>query len=120
MEAGAHPPGARARQRLRCADYLDAEHLLELLPDAKPVLHLHPAYDQFPDAHGALDREHDLELLFFGFVRPYKGLDLLIEALPLLPADLDVRLTVAGEFGTAPTRPSSASPSWGSPTRSSS
>jgi glycosyltransferase involved in cell wall biosynthesis len=82
--------------------HLDAEHLLELLPDAKPVLHLHPAYDQFPPARGTLAPEHDLELLFFGFVRPYKGLDLLIEALPLLPADLDVRLTVAGEFWHGP------------------
>jgi glycosyltransferase involved in cell wall biosynthesis len=81
---------------------LDGEHLLELIPGAKPVLHLHPAYDQFPEATGALRPEHVLELLFFGFVRPYKGLDLLIEALALLPADLDVRLTVAGEFWHGP------------------
>lgn len=42
------------------------------------------------------------ELLFFGLVRPYKGLDLLIDALPAAP---DVRLVVAGEFwgGTAET-----------------
>jgi glycosyltransferase involved in cell wall biosynthesis len=35
-------------------------------------------------------------LLFLGFVRPYKGLELLISALALLPAEF--RLTVAGEF----------------------
>lgn len=81
---------------------LDAEHLLDLLPDAKPVMHLHPAYDQFPAATGLLAPEHALELLFFGFVRPYKGLDLLIEAMALLPKDLDVRLTVAGEFWHGP------------------
>lgn len=81
---------------------LDAEHLEELVPGAAPVLHLHPAYDQFPQARGALPREHALELLFFGFVRPYKGLDLLIEAIALLPADLDARLTVAGEFWHGP------------------
>ena len=34
-------------------------------------------------------------LLFFGIVRPYKGLDLLLRALPEVP---DVSLTVAGEF----------------------
>ncbi len=42
-------------------------------------------------------------LLFFGFVRPYKGLDVLLEAMALAPPD--VRLRVAGEFwgGTAAT-----------------
>ncbi len=42
-------------------------------------------------------------LLFFGLVRPYKGLDVLLAALARGPAD--VRLTVAGEFwgGTADT-----------------
>lgn len=41
------------------------------------------------------------QLLFFGFVRPYKGLDILLRALAAVP---DVRLTVAGEFwgGSAP------------------
>ncbi|MEW9527115.1 glycosyltransferase family 4 protein [Microbispora sp. NPDC049125] len=34
-------------------------------------------------------------LLFFGIVRPYKGLDLLLRALAQVP---DVKLTVAGEF----------------------
>jgi glycosyltransferase involved in cell wall biosynthesis len=81
---------------------LDREHLLELLPGSKPVLHLQPAFDHFPQATGSLPQEHDLELLFFGFVRPYKGLDVLIEAMALLPADLDVRLTVAGEFWHGP------------------
>lgn len=76
---------------------VEAEHLRELVPGSEPVLHLHPVYDQFPAATGALAPEHDLELLFFGFVRPYKGLDVLIEAMALLPDDLDVRLTVAGE-----------------------
>ena len=37
-------------------------------------------------------------LLFFGFVRPYKGLDTLLKALHLLRDRDDVRLTVAGEF----------------------
>ena len=42
-------------------------------------------------------------LLFFGFVRPYKGLDILLEALPLVLAQQPVYLLVAGEFwqGTA-------------------
>ncbi len=35
------------------------------------------------------------QLLFFGFVRPYKGVDVLLQALASLP---EVRLTIAGEF----------------------
>ena len=38
-----------------------------------------------------------LNLLFFGFVRPYKGLDLLLRALCLV-RDIDVQLNVVGEF----------------------
>jgi len=36
---------------------------------------------------GALPREAALELLFFGLVRPYKGLDLALDAELLLFAD---------------------------------
>lgn len=77
---------------------IDEKNLRELLPGARPVKHPHPAYDQFPAAKGALPREHALELLFFGFVRHYKGLDVLLRALALLGPDVDARLTVAGEF----------------------
>ena len=50
------------------------------------------------DAAGA-----SVHLLFFGIVRPYKGLDVLLRALASAPAH--VTLTVAGEFwgGTEPT-----------------
>ncbi|MBI2883510.1 MAG: glycosyltransferase [Candidatus Methylomirabilis oxyfera] len=37
-------------------------------------------------------------LLFFGYIRKYKGLDLLLRALALVPVDLGVTLLVAGEF----------------------
>lgn len=37
-------------------------------------------------------------LLFFGYVRPYKGLDLLLQALPVVLEQLEVRLLVVGEF----------------------
>lgn len=40
-----------------------------------------------------------LRVLFFGYVRPYKGLDVLIDAMERLRSlERDVRLTVAGEF----------------------
>jgi glycosyltransferase involved in cell wall biosynthesis len=38
-----------------------------------------------------------LELLFFGIIRPYKGLDVLLEAMALLKRT-DVHLAVVGEF----------------------
>lgn len=46
-----------------------------------------------------LPRRAPLELLVLGFVRPYKGLDVLLEALRRLP-DVDLALTVAGEWWT--------------------
>ncbi len=82
----------------------------------KPVARApHPVYDNF----GApATREEAIQslglsanatwLLFFGFIRPYKGLDLAIEALasPLLRQREDLRLLVAGESytDTAPWR----------------
>ncbi len=36
--------------------------------------------------------------LFFGFIRKYKGLDLLIDALDFIPKDKNITLVIAGEF----------------------
>jgi len=74
----------------------DAANLRSLVTDAVVSVHPHPIYDQFPEPTGNLSRRGDLELLFYGFVRPYKGLDLLIEAMAKTPEH--VYLTVAGEF----------------------
>jgi glycosyltransferase involved in cell wall biosynthesis len=41
-------------------------------------------------------REH--VLLFFGYVRKYKGLDVLLDAIALLRGRLDLALLVVGEF----------------------
>jgi glycosyltransferase involved in cell wall biosynthesis len=57
----------------------------------------HPPFTDFPVAIGNLQQEFALELLMFGLVRPYKGLDLAIEALSQSNRK-DIRLTVAGEF----------------------
>jgi glycosyltransferase involved in cell wall biosynthesis len=56
-----------------------------------------------PAAGGTGDRSVHRRLMFFGLVRPYKGLDLLLRALAAGPAG--VALRVAGEFwgGTAST-----------------
>lgn len=56
-----------------------------------------PAYDDHARPAAAPGpRRGRLELLFFGFLRPYKGLDVLLDALELLD-DPQVHLTVAGE-----------------------
>ena len=73
-------------------------NLLRYFPGAKVNVHPHPVYDQFPVARGILPRRGKLELLFFGFVRPYKGLDDLLEAMALLDKTTDAHLTIAGEF----------------------
>ena len=48
-----------------------------------------------------ISSEHDI-LLFFGFVRPYKGLEYLIQALPLVVKERPVHLLVVGEFWASP------------------
>jgi glycosyltransferase involved in cell wall biosynthesis len=53
-----------------------------------------------PDPTPAPAPGHRLRLLFFGIVRPYKGLDVLLRALARAPEHLT--LTVAGEFWGGP------------------
>jgi glycosyltransferase involved in cell wall biosynthesis len=78
------------------------DDLLEYKPDAKFKLVQHPLYDQFPKR---IDRETACDklnidpsrkvILFFGFIRKYKGLDVLLEAMETLPDDYV--LLIAGE-----------------------
>lgn len=76
------------------------------LPGRDPVRLYHPVYDQpVPDKPVSdLRRKHgfagtDRVLLFFGFIREYKGLDVLIEALNLLDLQaLRIRPLIVGEF----------------------
>ena len=69
----------------------------------------HPTYNAFrfeglskEQARDRLDIEYDKKvLLFFGYVREYKGLKYLLQALPRIVRNLDgqVQLWVVGEFG---------------------
>ncbi|MDR0547322.1 MAG: glycosyltransferase [Dysgonamonadaceae bacterium] len=76
--------------------------LLALKPDARYCLAEHPVYNQFgkkllPEkakSRYGLDTQKKT-LLFFGLIRDYKGLDLLIDAMALL--DDSYQLLVAGE-----------------------
>lgn len=74
-----------------------AAELSQHFPDTRVDVFPHPVFDDFPLPLGTLPREAALELLFFGLVRPYKGLDLALEAVAKSGRS-DVRLTVAGEF----------------------
>jgi len=73
----------------------------------KPALYRpHPLYDNFGPAKPRADALAALELapqfryvLFFGFIRAYKGLDILLEAMAdARVAALPVKLLIAGEF----------------------
>jgi len=83
---------------------------LQDFPLRKPVkktgYHAHPLYDNFGRSVSKSEAceslgldENKRYILFFGFIRNYKGLDLILEAMALLPEALDdVNLLVAGEY----------------------
>jgi glycosyltransferase involved in cell wall biosynthesis len=73
----------------------------------KPVqLIQHPLYDNFGDKVAKEDARkhlgievHDKIILFFGFIRQYKGLDLLLKAMAEKELQQqDIKLLIAGEF----------------------
>lgn len=76
--------------------------LLSIRPEAKYIRVNHPVYNHFGEKMDADQAKAKLNLdpskktlLFFGIIRDYKGLDLLIEALALL--DDSYQLVIAGE-----------------------
>ena len=78
------------------------DDLLTLRPDARYALLPHPLYAHFgeklprEEAAARLGIDPSLKtLLFFGLIRDYKGLDILLEAFRNLPEDY--QLVVAGE-----------------------
>ena len=79
------------------------DDLLSIRPDARYVLTPHPLYDIFggrvekEKAKAALGLSGPV-LLFFGFVREYKGLKVLLDAMPKVLKEMDATLLVAGEF----------------------
>jgi glycosyltransferase involved in cell wall biosynthesis len=88
----------RQADRFMVQSRQDEKNLASLLPAAHIRRHSHPLYHQFPEPARQLPHRAPIELLFFGFVRPYKGLDLLIDALHLARLPADFFLTIAGEF----------------------
>lgn len=81
------------------------ETLSRMLPEDDVHLTVLPTYDIFNDGCPRDRSEaqarlgvHGRTILFFGFVRLYKGLEYLLQALPEVLKRIDVQLLVAGEF----------------------
>ena len=73
----------------------------------KPAIFIpHPLYDNFGDKISMAEArqklgiaKEDKVILFFGFIRKYKGLDILLEAMRILKdRGQDIKLMIAGEF----------------------
>jgi glycosyltransferase involved in cell wall biosynthesis len=78
--------------------------LKTLLPDAEARKTALPLYDAFPSeviesalAKKSLGLDGPV-MLFFGFVRQYKGLEYLIRAMPQVLRSVQVKLLIVGEF----------------------
>ncbi len=79
------------------------QDLLNIMPDARHICTPHPLYSHFGEKMQREEAEKAIgikngntkNILFFGLIREYKGLDLLIEAFGKL--DKSYRLIVAGE-----------------------
>jgi len=74
----------------------------KIVPEKRVYRFPHPLYDHFPKRIEKLTArskygipQNKTVLLFFGFIRKYKGLDLLLEALSVLPEEY--HLLIAGE-----------------------
>ncbi len=82
----------------------DRENLLKMRRGARVEINPLPIFDLFPRgrytrsaARSALGVDGPV-VLFFGLVRPYKGLSVLLDALARTAGKLDAKLLVVGEF----------------------
>ncbi|MBQ5849518.1 MAG: glycosyltransferase [Lachnospiraceae bacterium] len=85
----------------------EAKELLKIKKDARYTITPHPTYNMFrfegmskQEARKKIGISEDEKLLlFFGFVRPYKGLKHLLNAIPVINKKLEkVKLLVVGDF----------------------
>ncbi len=103
------------RMVLKQGDYFivqsgkDAGDLKGIMPDARYEQTVHPTYNAFKfenmSKKSARERlgisSQENILLFFGFIRDYKGLKYLIEAMPEICAEvLNIKLMIVGDFGS--------------------
>jgi glycosyltransferase involved in cell wall biosynthesis len=78
--------------------------LKKIIPNANYAFVSHPIYNVFGSALSKAEARRRLGLaderiiLFFGFVRRYKGLHLLLEAMPEIIRQMSLKLLIVGEF----------------------
>lgn len=80
------------------------KELNAFLPGARYALVAHPVYEIFGSGYAKNEARTKLGItaerviLFFGYVRRYKGLHVLIDAMPSILKSMRVKLLVVGEF----------------------
>lgn len=88
--------------------HLDEADLLTVNPKAKYVVTPHPTYNAFKMQNMSREEARELlhietqtpMLLFFGFVREYKGLKYLLDAMKKIKVQIpEIQLWVVGDFG---------------------
>ena len=88
--------------------HLDEKDLLSIKEDAKYVVTPHPTYNAFKMQNLSMEKAReqlgitasDRVILFFGFVREYKGLKYLLKAMPSIKKRFShLQLWVVGDFG---------------------
>lgn len=88
--------------------HMDENDLLTIRPDAVYAVTPHPTYNAFRMQNMSKRTARELlripadapVLLFFGFIRPYKGLQYLLTALEQIRVQIpDIQLWVVGDFG---------------------
>ncbi len=76
----------------------EVAELKSIINEPRYRVNMHPTYGAFDfSGEEAAEDNTGRNLLFFGFVRPYKGLRYLLEAMK--ETDDDIRLRIVGDFG---------------------
>lgn len=84
----------------------DKANIERICPDARVYRNPHPTYEIFRFDHtltgvtakAKLGLENKKVVLFFGYIREYKGLQYLLDAMAMLPTEDGYHLLVVGEF----------------------
>lgn len=84
----------------------EIEELNDLLPDSRSIKLFHPVYDIFPGENIARSEararlkldDKDRVVLYFGLIRPYKGVEVLLRAASKLGDVPHLKLMVVGEI----------------------